>query len=250
MALSWGIRRQLLYYAAAGVVGAVLLWGGYSAFFTSTSTCQDGAQNGTERGVDCGGSCAPLCASEARAPVVRWARAFRTGPQTYTAAAYVENHNPGAYAPDAAYTFQLFDENNLLVVERTGTMTLPPVQTVPVIEPNINVGNRTVERTLFSFSRVPLWLRAQEGEFAALRATSPVLEEGGSRLSATLINDSRFDATVQAGAVLFDANGVAQAASRTTLEIPRKSQEPIFFSWQGGVPGAIRAEITVLPLPQ
>ena len=248
MMLSWSGRRQLLYTAVAVVLGLVVLFGVYRGFFTTIPTCDDGAQNGRESGVDCGGSCQRICQSESRAPVVLWARSFRTGEQTYTAAAYVQNQNTGAYAPDLRYTFQLFDENNLLVVERTGVTLLPPVQVVPIIELSIDVGHRTVARTLFSFTRDPVWLRARDGEFAAVRAAAPVLAHDGSTLSATLVNDSRFETTARVAAVLFDAQGIAQAASLTTLPIGRRSQEPVFFTWPGGVSGVIRAEVIALPL--
>ena len=249
MVLSWGGRRQLLYAAVAAAVAVAALFALYQVFFTATPTCHDGVQNGSEAGVDCGGGCALLCPSQSRAPVVLWARAFRASASAYTAAAYVQNQNAGAYAPEVPYTFQLFDEDNLLVAERTGTMILPPVQTIPLIEPNIEVGDRVVARTLLSFAKNPFWLRAKEGDFPALRTTGILLKEGdaGTVLNATLINDSSYDSRSQVGAVLFDAQGVALAASRTALSIGRKSQEPLFFTWPQVVQGAIRAEVTALP---
>lgn len=249
MTLSWSGRRQLLYAAVAAVLAAASLFALYQVFFTATPTCRDGVQNGSEAGIDCGGGCALLCPAQSRAPVVLWARAFRANSSTYTAAAYVQNQNAGAYAPEVHYTFQLFDESNLLVAERTGTMLLPPVQTIPIIEPNIEVGQRNVARTLLSFAKNPIWLRAKEGDFPALRTTGILLKEGdtGTVLNATLVNDSSYNSQAQAGAVLFDAQGAALAASRTTLSIGRKSQEPLFFTWPQGVQGAIRAEVIALP---
>src|SRR3990167_18523 len=80
----------------------------------------------------------------ARAPIIVWARAFESAPQTYTAAAYIQNNNPGAGARQVSYSFQLFDADNALVVERGGTVDLPPVPTIPIIETGINVGYRSV----------------------------------------------------------------------------------------------------------
>lgn len=239
----------MLYAAVAAVFGFAVMFGIYRTFFTAVPTCRDGAQNGRESGVDCGGDCALLCQAEARAPVVLWVRAMSGGEGAYTAAAYVQNQNAGAYAPDVHYAFQLFDGNNLLVAERTGTILLPPVQTIPIIEPNIDVGNRTVARAMLSFTREPYWLHAREGDFPALRTTGVLLKEGdGTLLNATLVNDSPYGAEAEVGAVLFDAQGVALAASRTALSVDRKSQESIFFTWPDGVRGAIRAEVIALPI--
>ena len=248
MALSWSTRRQLLYCAVAAVVAVFVLWWGYNAFFNKAPTCRDGVQNGDERGVDCGGSCALLCAADARAPVVLWSRAFRTDSSHYSAAAYIQNPNTGAFASGVRYAFQLFDEDNLLVVERTGTTALPPLPTIPIIEPNIPVGNRSVSRTIFSFSEVPVWKRADEENLAYPRATGVELAPDGASLSATLVNDSRQDARgVTAVAVLFDKDGIARAASRSTLDVPARSRRPVHFTWGFGVAEVVRAEITVLP---
>ncbi len=114
-------------------------------------------QNGLELGIDCGGACSLICTDQAKAPTVLWARSFEIASSTYTAAAYIQNPNSGAGARAARYSFQLFDDQNILVVEKDGVVDLPPVRTIPVIEAGIDVGHRTVARTLFSFSALPAW---------------------------------------------------------------------------------------------
>lgn len=249
MELTWRGRRQVLYSAVAAVAAILLLVIVWQAFFANTPTCFDGAQNSNETGIDCGGSCALLCPADARAPVVLWTRAFRTGAQTYTAAVYVENRNVGAGSKQVPYSFQLFDERNILVVEKTGVIDLPPTQTIPIIEPNIVVGTRTVARTLFSFLDTPAWSKMSAEILSQLRVTNEQLSADASRLSAVLVNDSVEPAdTVMVAAVLFDSLGTARAASRTALDrVPKKSSQEIFFTWSGGVPDIVRAEITVLP---
>lgn len=247
MALSWSKRRKFLYTTVALVVAFALLLGIYIQFFTNAPTCFDGTINNNERGVDCGGSCALFCKADTRSPVVSWARVFEVAPSTYTAAAYVQNPNPGAAARNVPYSFQLFDDKNILVVERAGVINIPPVQTVPIILPNINVGNRTVARALFAFSEEPVWQKV--GALPSLRVGNQYLAEDGSRLSATVSNDSIENADkVTIAAVLFDASGTARAASRSVLpRIPRKGSQDVVFTWPGGVKNIIRAEITVLP---
>ena len=247
MALSWSKQRKFLYTTVFSVIAAALLLFVYIQFFTNAPTCFDGKFNGDEKGIDCGGSCALFCADQTRSPVVLWSRSFEVAPHTYTAAAYVQNPNPGAAARNVAYSFQLFDDKNLLVTERVGVINIPPVQTVPFIDPNINVGNRTVVRSLFAFSQEPLWQRV--GALPALRVGNQYLAADGSQLSATIKNESIENADkVTVTAVLFDRDGVARAASRSIIaRIPRKGSQDVVFTWAGGVKNIVRAEITVLP---
>lgn len=247
MALSWSKRRKLLYSAVMGALLLAVFYFVYTALFTQAPTCFDGALNGDEHGVDCGGSCQLLCRSETRSPVVLWSRAFEVAGGQYTAAAYVQNPNPGAMARNVAYTFQLFDEKNLLIVEREGTLDIPPVQTVPFIDPNINVGSRVPARAIFAFAHEPVWQRG--APLPPLTIGNQYLAPDGSRLSATISNSSVYATSkVTATAVLFDSQGVARAASRSSIaSIPRKGSQDVVFTWPSAVAGIVRAEITVLP---
>ncbi len=247
MALSWSNQRKFLYAGVVAVIAVAFLLVVYLQFFTTAPICFDGTLNGDEHGIDCGGSCALFCTDQARPPIVLWARVFEVGPSTYTAAAYVRNPNPGAATRDVAYSFQLFDEKNLLVTERTGTIDIPAVQTVPFIDTNINVGNRTVTHALFAFSEEPRWYKA--ASVPQLRVRNQYLAPDASQLSATVANDSINNVDkVTIVAVLFDADGIARAASRSVLQrVPRKGSQDVTFTWSGGVKNIIRAEITVLP---
>ncbi|MDE1925236.1 MAG: hypothetical protein KGH79_03585 [Patescibacteria group bacterium] len=251
MALSWSGRRQILYTSVGAVIVFILLMVIYEAFFTAAPSCFDNKQDGTETGVDCGGSCSLVCPDAAKDPVVLWARAFDTGGNYYTAAAYVENSNLGAGAKQVKYSFQLFDAANSLVIERDGVADIPPVQTVPVIEPNINAGNRVVTHALFAFTDDPstiAWRTIPASQVPVLQVTQQNLSTDGSRLSATITNNTLTDAkNVTVAAVLFDANGVARAASKSLIDVPRQSSAPVVFTWPGGVANIVKAEITVLP---
>lgn len=236
----------MLYYAVAGVVGFIILVALWQAFFTSTPTCSDGVKNGTETGIDCGGTCSLVCKNQAQLPNVKWARSFQTNTSRYTAAAYVENPNPTSGAKNVHYAFQLYDDKNVLVVEREGTIDLPPTRLVPIVETGINIGQRTVARTVFSFESIPEWHRVT-AERANLRFTSQDLAADGARLSGVVMNDSLVDpGKVTVVAVLFDAQNVARAASKTVLNVPKKSSQPVVFTWPQGVPGIVRAEVTTL----
>ncbi len=247
MTLGWSTRRKLLYTSVAGVILLVLFFFSYNAAFNQAPTCFDGVQNQDEHGVDCGGVCTLQCKSETRAPVVLWGRSFKVGPQLYTAAAYVQNPNVGAGARNVGYTFQLFDDKNILIVEQQGRVDIPPVLTVPVILPNINTGNRAAAKTIFSFTTEPSWQKVSG--LPELRIGNQNLSADASLLSATIQNNSPFDAKgVTVEAVLFDGSGTARAASKSVLPIiMRRGSQDVTFTWTGGIPAIVRAEITVLP---
>ncbi len=249
MALSWSSRRQFLYYAVALVVAVVLFFILWQTFFTAQPTCQDGIQNGSEAGIDCGGACALLCEGQARSPVVLWSRTFETAPSFYTAATYIQNPNPGVGAKNVPYSLQLFDEKNLLVMEREGMVDLPPIGTIPLVETNIGVGNRTVARAIFAFTSPPVWNKVPAGTLPQLRITQQSLAQDGTRLSATIVNDSLDPIrSLDVAAVVFDSAGVARAASKTRIDnISAKSSEPLIFTWPSALTDVARAEITVLP---
>ncbi len=250
MALSWSDRRKLLYYGVAGIASLFVLVAVWQVFFTAAPNCSDRVKNGTELGVDCGGSCALICQPQARSPVVLWSRAFKTDTNLYTAAAYIENPNTalGAGARSVRYSFRLFDDKNILISKRDGVINIPPIALVPIVEHNINVGGRTVARTLFSFSDEPVWSRSSTPA-PEVRLSGQALEPDSSRLSAVLTNNSLEPvAQITVVAVLFDAQGVARGASKSTISnLAKKSSQPIVFTWPMGTEGIVRAEMTVLP---
>jgi hypothetical protein len=224
----------------------ITLW---QTFLSNTPTCFDGILNNDEKQVDCGGSCARICPVDTRSPVVLWDRTFETSSSIYSAAAYVENRNVAAYAEEVPYSFKLYDERGILVTEVLGTTDIPPVGLVPIVEAGINSGNRRIASVDFAFGREEIvWQRNTE-ELPTLRTTQQQLEPNGARLTATLVNDSILEARDTAViAVLFDASGVARAASKTVVpRLRRQSSEPLIFTWPNGVPNIVRAEITVLP---
>ena len=199
--------------------------------------------------MDCGGTCALVCKEATRPPVVLWSRAFRNSPNTYTLAAYVQNNNPGAGARHVGYTFQLFDAKNSLIIAHEGAADIPPVSIVPIIDPSVDVGNRVVARSIFSFSEIPSWDTVPKNAIPTLRIAGQELSQDGSRLSVKIENTSADDmGRLTVAAVLFGPQGIALAASKSTLPgIAAKTSQDVVFTWANGVPGVSRAEITLLP---
>jgi hypothetical protein len=249
MALSWSGRRQLMYYGVGLVLLVAFIYVVWASFFNTAPTCRDGQQDGTELGVDCGGSCALLCQDSARPPVALWARPFDAGANTYTVAAYVQNNNLGSGAKAVPYSFQLFDDNNSLVKEVDGSADLPPVAVVPIIVPNINVGNRVVTHVQFAFAAPPVWYKVPANSLPALLISQQNHNSDYSQVSATIRNQAQVDAkNITVAVVLFDSQGVARAASKSYVaSVPARSQQEVVFTWPTGTPDIVRAEVTVLP---
>jgi len=220
-------------------------------FFSTPATCFDGTQNGGEAGVDCGDPCALICESSALAPTVLWARALPSGGRNYTAVAYIQNKNFGASAENVHYTFKLYDPEGLLVIQKDGLTSLPPTNDgkVPIIENNLNVGNRTVSRTIFEFTAPVSWYKVKAGSVPLLQSTPGILEEDNMRLTTTVSNNSLFDADdVTVVALLVDASGEVKAASESVITtIPRRSSQQVIFTWPIPHPEVVRAQITILP---
>ena len=238
----------MLYAVSAFLVALI---GGvwvYLSYFNAPPSCIDRKQNQGENGIDCGGPCLSICSTEAKEPAVLWARPFMVGTSSVTAAAYIQNTNPGAGARAVRYTFRLYDKNNDLVVERDGVMDLPPVTTVPIIETGITIGYRPPVRAQFSFHGTVEWTKILAGDMPSLSISNESLSSDGTRLSATITNNSFVDApNVTVAAVLFDARDVALAASKTILSVDQKSSAPVVFTWPTPTIGVTHAEITVLP---
>ena len=238
-----------MYYGVALALLLVALYAVWASFFNAAPTCSDGKQNGTELGIDCGGSCSLVCLDTAHDPTVLWSRAFQTGENSYTAAAYIRSNNIGPGAKKVGYAFYLFDESNSLIKEVDGIVDLPPVAVIPIIAPNITAGNRTVSNVKFSFSEKPIWHKVPEKSLPTIYISQQHIDPGGSRVSATLSNQTLTDAkNLTAVAVLFDSSGVARAASKSFVaRIPARSTQSVEFTWPTNNPNIVRVEITVLP---
>lgn len=248
--MSWALRRKLVIFIVLGAIAlGALLWLGASLFIKPAS-CFDRAQNQGEAGIDCGGPCAAVCSNQARAPIVTWARQLKTATSTYTAVAYVENPNGGGGigARNVRYAFRVLDADNALIVERDGIVNIPPQTKVPIIEPNIDTGTRIPAHTFLDFSAAPAWVRVPEASVPKFQIKNLTLAPDGSRVTATLQNVSDLGARhVTVAAILFDAEGNAQAASKTTLpDVPAQGSQDVVFTWPSGASDAVSAEITPL----
>jgi hypothetical protein len=226
--------------------------GAFFLFFYHPPTCFDGKQNGGEQGTDCGGACRKICPFQAAKANVLWARSFKVAPGVYNAVAYVENPNTGAAAYDAAYSFKAYDEENVLVFERSGTVTLPPKTVIAVFEPSVTTNERSPKRTFFEWHVDPRFDRTTKG-LPELGVAEKVLsgETGRTpRLTARIVNPSLDEIrNIQVVATVFDTAGNAIAASRTIVDVLRKeSSAEVTFTWPEAFSATVgRTDVVAMP---
>lgn len=247
--MSWSGRRKTLYTGTSFLIVFLISGAVAYALLNRPASCLDGKQNGGEKGVDCGGSCARVCEGDAQAPVVLWSRALEVAPGIYTAAAYIENRNSLAYARHVRYAFRLFDERNVLIAERIGVASIAPTRFVPIIESNIATGNRVPTRAFFEFQDAPMW---EKGELPRLTLSDQTLDEEGRRVSVKVRNDSgRLLTGIPVTAILYDADGTAQAASVSSIKrLEKGASEEVVFTWPSHfLKPIVETQIIALPTP-
>ncbi len=250
--LSWGAKRRLIIIAAfMGIAVLILAWYSFSIFYSPPS-CTDNKQNQGELGVDCGGPCTKLCQNQARDFALVWKRAFPVSSGTYNAVAYIENPNLRSGAKDVSYIFKLYDKDNILVSERSGTASIPPQRIVPIFESGFRTVERVPARVEFVLDSMPAWtiISSVAPEF---KITEQLLIGADTLplLSARISNedDNRTVKDLGIVAILYDESGNARAASKTVVGILAPfSSERVQFSWPAPF-GFVSARIEIIPVP-
>lgn len=228
--MPWGIKRQLFYaLVVLGVIVVTLFLLGF-AFFYRAPTCSDRKMNQDEMGVDCGGKCTKVC--EAPAVSALWARSVKVADGVYHAVAMVRNPATDAGTTNLPYTFYLYDETNILVAQRSGTMILEPGETVPLLETNIVTRERVPVKTFVEFGQA-VW-RERNRIQSPVVIDSEVLDTESLRLTARVSNTTAVAVPkVILTALVYGKDEVVLAASQTIIsDIPARGTTEAFFTWQ------------------
>jgi hypothetical protein len=235
--MRWGFKRQFLYAISFLIILALLgvaVW--FSNFYRAPS-CTDGIKNQDELGIDCGGVCLKLCTAPRVSAL--WARSVIVAPGVYHAVAMVKNPETNAGTVSLPYKFSLYDADNVLIAERSGTMFLYPGDVVPLLEPDIVTGNRVPVRTIVDFGTA-VWQHTDPVS-NPLRLVTQNLDTASLRLTAHIQNTSALTIPRETlTALLYDANGTLIAASQTKVNaLPGHAEKDIFFTWQQAFPGTV-----------
>lgn len=249
--MSWASRRRTAYLTGVLLFFVVIIGVPVAYYFLSIPpTCHDGIQNQGETGVDMGGPCLKLDPHYLQAEAVLWARAFKVRDGTYNAVAYVQNPNADAGVPSVTYQFGLYDANNVLIAERSGTTFIMPGGVTPIFEPRIDTGNRIVAHTYLQFTEPLNWEKMQNtalpivvsGRHLSTTSTGPRLTATAANKSAADILDPRFVA------VVYDTAGNAIAISQTVLSrLAAGSSATLTFTWPDPFPSQ-PGQVDITPL--
>ncbi len=250
----WATNRRLMYIS--GVVAFFAVTIGVPAYFIlkKPPTCFDGKLNQDERGVDCGGVCTLVCKQDVSPLAVLWSRTFFVSGSVYNSVAYIENPNVNAVALNVPYVFRVFDEQNILITERTGTTNIMDNGTVPIFEGAIDMGWRKPARTFFEFTKKPVWIK-KPAKMPHVTVVARSIQNANTspRLEAQLYNDEVYDVrTVEVVATIFDEKDNALAVSRTVVPLlSGQESKNLIFTWPRPFEGtSSRIEVIARSSPQ
>ncbi len=250
---TWAKQRQIYY--GTGVAVFLLLIIVPILYFTlhKEPTCFDGKQNQGEISPDKGGPCKLLDERVQQPLSVLWTRSFEIRDGVYSALTYIENPNPKSGIELITYQFKLYDEQGVLLAERFGRVPVLPGRVMPILETNIETGNRNVVRTIFQFMDDEVWVEMQDPT-KELKLVDSILSNASSqpRIDATLKNTGvGTRGQVVLVATVFDTVGNAFAASRTFVDsIKAGGEKQVAFTWPNpfALPVA-RIDVSLLMVP-
>lgn len=248
--MSWGTKRRnivlfTLFLFIIIPVGAISF-----ILFYEKPTCFDGVQNSNELGVDCGGACELLCTNQVTKPVVLWERHFRVVDGVYNLLAYIENPNPTAYLRGAQYIFKIYNEENVLIGEENGTVSIAPKSVRPVIKSNVKTFAQVPTRTEFSFVGELVYEQTEpkdsliviKDEFLEQEKTSPRVKAKIQNIS--LKNIQNIDVVV----LVYDVFDTVLGTSSTFVDkLNSEETRDIIFTWPQSFSDDV-ARIELIPL--
>lgn len=246
---SWATTRKFMYTAGVILFFGVITAGLYFLRYYEAPSCTDGKHNQDEEGTDCGGSCAVVCPVNIAEPIVLWSRVFSVTGGIHNAVAYVENPNQGVGVQMATYRFKLYDENNVLVLERVGKGFIAPKERFAVFEPRLNTGNRVPKRAFFEFVRFSDWTKVpQEMPKMIVRGEKFSNLSSSPRVDAVLQNGTIVDINdIDVAAIVYDENDNAMAVSATKVDVLKADAiYNLAFTWEEPFPSS-PSRVEIIP---
>ena len=247
--LSWNARRQVdvvALLAGLFLVVAFLVW---ALVLRTPKSCSDGILNQNELGVDCGGACSLVCETEVVPVSTLWSRVFRVRPGVYSAGSLLENPNISFHVENLRYSFKLYDVDNVLVVERTGTTFVNARERTAIFEGNIQTGERIPVRAFIEIAP-PTWTRVVDkvAEPNLVVEEKKLTLDNKPRLEATLRNSGVQDYfDIDVVALVSDDNGNVVAMSKTFVNsLLQGGARRLTFTWDDQFP-SVPSAISLYP---
>ncbi len=240
----WAFWRRVQYGVGfstfLSLVGLVIYFG----FYYTPANCFDGIFNNKELGVDCGGSCVLICPFTVTSPEIVWAESFKIVDGQYNAVAYIENKNPVAGTPTLAYTFRLFDKDEI-IAEREGVTVLPPNSVYPIFEGRVLTKDGKVPtRTEIILKPSNMWLPAKIGRSQFRTMSTELLStDARPRLNTKVENTELTEARdVEVVATIFNQAGNPVTASQTFIDkFESRTTKDVVFTWPKPIAKTVRS---------
>lgn len=231
---SWSRRRQVAYILT--ILFVIALIGAYPTykFFNKPPTCFDAKQNQSELGVDCGGECNILCPIEVTDLAISLVSSVFVKPGNYDLVASIENPNNTAGIKEMGYTFEVYDENNALIAERSGKTGIGPREKFIIFETGVAIETKIPTKTVFKLDEPLVWQKMEKKSLSFSIKNKRLLGVNTSpRLGAVILNDSIDDLLeVYITALVFNKEGNVVAVSSTYEDIIKSnSSKEVFFTW-------------------
>ncbi len=231
---SWAAKQRGKLILTGSIIGFVLLFAYITINTYKPPSCFDGKMNQDEIGVDCGGVCDLMCSSQIKPLKVLWTRSFeisKTG--LWSAFAYIENPNSGAYVPSAKYRFSIYDKNDELILSKEGTTFITEGSIAPIFVGRINIGNKKPYQTRFEWTEPLVWKKVEEVYKVKLEEQNFSGNFGKPEITATLINEEPYLLNdIEVVAIVYDENENAVAVSKTYVDsLSPRGKRHITFSW-------------------
>lgn len=240
----WAFWRRVQYgvgfSAFLSLVGLVIYFG----FYFTPANCFDGILNNKELGVDCGGGCVLICPFTVTSPEIVWAESFKIVDGQYNAVAYIENKNPVAGTPTLAYTFLLFDKDEI-IAEREGVTVLPPNSVYPIFEGRVLTKDGKVPtRTEIILKPSNMWLPVKIGRSQFRTMSTELLStDARPRLNTKVENTELTEARdVEVVATIFNQAGNPVTASQTFIDkFESRTTKDVVFTWPKPIAKTVRS---------
>lgn len=231
----WAKKRKFFYtFLFIGIFLIFIVYLSFKLFYTPPS-CFDGRQNQMEFGIDCGGPCQNLCSTQVTDIVVKWVEVFKVSDGVYSVAASIENPNRVAGIDDISYNFKLYDNEGVVVKEKSGSVFIKPRDSFIIFEPGIRMEEGVVPTSAtITFEESPVWKVTQRRDVPVIVKNKKLINtKTQPRLTATLLNDSVSDMfNLDVFAVVYNSENKPVAVSSTFVDmIEKNSQKDIFFTW-------------------
>lgn len=234
-------RKQITIVLIISLILVLAGTGVYYKWFYQAPTCFDNKQNQKEEGVDCGGPCQMSCELlTVKKLEVQWVKTVFLKDGLYDVVAMIENSNPNYGLERFNYTFKLFDRDQRLIVEKTGSNFILPNQKKYIIETNVATDKRPDSaQLLMDGSSKTDWQRLADNfetpdiyvhdkQFRYLE-NQPTVQGGVAQASGIIKNNSNYDFDkISVAVALYDANRDIIGVNKTEVYTVPAGEERYF----------------------